>query len=81
MSEDGRAQGTPKSESFFFGSRRTSPEDWGRLVEIKDEEEVGDVGEIGVVDVGDAVTRPEPEVPLFLFALLSSELKQGVIEL
>ena len=57
MSEDGKALGTPKTESFFFGSRRTSPEDWGRLVEIKDEEEVGDIGE-----VGDVVTRPEPEV-------------------
>ena len=57
MSEDGRALGTPKTESFFFGSRRTSPEDWGRLVEIKDEEEVGEVG-----NVGDVVTRPEPEV-------------------
>ena len=76
MSEDGRALGTPKTESFFFGSRRTSPEDWGRLVEIKDEEEVGEFGK-----VGDVVTRPESEVPLFLFALLSSELKQGVIEL
>ena len=57
MSEDGRAQGTPKLESFFFGSKRMLPEDWGRLVEIKDEEEVGEVE-----DVGDVVTRPELEV-------------------
>ena len=37
MSEDGRDVGTPKSESFFNGSQRSSPD--GRLVEITEEEE------------------------------------------
>jgi hypothetical protein len=39
LEDEAQAQGSPASESFFNGSTRNSPDDWGRLEEVTEEEE------------------------------------------
>ena len=50
LEDEAQAQGSPASESFFDGSTRNSPGNWGRLVEITEvEEEPVDRAEVMVL--------------------------------